>query len=279
MTTIKPDSIYSGLVALAKLKETVKGTNKKRSDMMWFDITQKSIHLGSAEIMSYATLVKPVLECETATVDMSETKTWLTDEERRLDVFELYEQHYNSCPDGRETKMLSHFSAKHVDDLTDDEVITGMSRGEARVRLEAWLLCAGVDGTLEKFVTSQPNWRTGLKWWMRAGDSGPRSPVIWTTWWKTPGCRNLESVKVKDGGRTLRLEGKTVATIPEGVNGETERMIEQSARLYSLVRSMSEQLFKLGMKHNNHGAELLCAEADAVTEYIRLGKGNALLRN
>lgn len=64
------------------------------------------------------------------------------------DICKLYAQYKTSLP-GENDCNKTLFKAKSIDELTDAELVTGIPRTEARIKLETYILLASVDGRLK----------------------------------------------------------------------------------------------------------------------------------
>lgn len=65
-----------------------------------------------------------------------------------LDIDELYKQYKYSMPSERDNRR-HYFKALSANQLTDEQLVTGMPRLEARIRLEAYILLASMTGKLQ----------------------------------------------------------------------------------------------------------------------------------
>ena len=196
-------SVYEGLVAMARTREKMHRTNGRRADAMRFDLTAHSVTVGGTFIVNAGVLRMPVLETASARVDLSGLP-WLTEEERGIDPRRLFTDHYLSRPDGSERYMACNFPAKDVDDLTDGEMLAAMPRAEARVRLEAWMLCAALDGTLERYVRAQGDLDESGWWWAAPDDGLGARLVVKTRWWRRTAA---DTPRLMDDGQLRRLMG------------------------------------------------------------------------
>jgi len=73
----------------------------------------------------------------------------------QLDIDELYKQYKYSLPSERDGKK-HYFKALSADLLTDAQMVYGMSRLEARIRLEVYVMFAALKGWLT--MTSPEHW-------------------------------------------------------------------------------------------------------------------------
>ena len=66
----------------------------------------------------------------------------------KLDLDELYEQYKTSVPSERDNGRY-YFKALNASELTDAQLVMGMPRFEARIRLEAYVLLASMVGIIK----------------------------------------------------------------------------------------------------------------------------------
>ena len=271
---LRVKSVYEGLVRMARTHGKLYRTNGRRADMVRFDLTTHSVFVGNAFIVHAGVLKLPVLETAALKVDMTGLP-WLTEEEQRLDPLLLFREHYLSRPNGSEKYMSSNFLAKDIDEMTDDEIAQGMPRGEARVRLEAWILCASLDGTLERYVRAQPNWREGSWWWSPvdnpARNANTPQLVIKTNWWRRDGSTGLQLQPVRGGYVFTSQTGKAVGTVYSISDGEA-RAMQVSGQLARLARSLAQEAFHLQMRAKCYDIDPVLCEVNRLLEYIDTGK-------
>lgn len=144
-------SVYEAIVTACGTHSRLYGATGKYADMAVFNLVDKSVYVGSLYLVKYGRLCANVIETSSVRVELDGCP-WLTDEERALDPVELYRDHWHSVEDGGSRFRSCNFPAKPSDEMSDDEILKGRCRADARVRLEAWMLCAGVDGTLLRYV-------------------------------------------------------------------------------------------------------------------------------
>jgi len=271
---IHVDSVYSGLVEVAKTHGKLYRTNGRHADMVKFDLTAHSAFVGHVFIIGNGEVKVPTLETATVKVDIAGLP-WLTEYEQGLDPVDLFREHYLSRPNGAERYMASNFPAKDVDEMTDDEIAQGMPRGEARVRLEAWILCAALDGTLEKYVTSQANWIPDSWWWAPAAATNAdadRQLVIKTDWWRRavlplPGLKTIGPEQV-----VVAADGGVRARIPSGVCASDARAMQVAPNLARLAKSLAQEAFKLQMRAKCYDLDPTICEINRLVEYIDTGR-------
>ena len=272
--TLSISSVYEGLVELAKTHGKLYRTNGKRADMLKFDLITGSVFVGNLYIIHRGMVVTPRLETAGVKMDLS-FRPWLTDDERKIDPRELFRNHYLSRPNGSEKYILSNFPAKDIDEMTDDEISTGENRNEARIKLEAWILCATLDGTLEKFVKSQPDWHDGDWWW---GDMHGRTKepqlVIKTAWWQDPLHRTLTIGNIEAGRRRVKDDttGKEVLSINVSEELPFCRTVQMAPQLLELARSLSQEAFRLQAHTGRYEMDPVINEVNQIISYIETGK-------
>ena len=269
---IHVDSVYAGLVAVAGTHGKLYRTNGRHADMVKFDLTAHSAFVGNAFIISNGEVKMPTLETATVKVNIAGLP-WLTEYEKRLDPVILFREHYLSRPNGAERYMASNFPAKDVDEMTDDEIAQGMPRGEARVRLEAWMLCAALDGTLEKYVTSQANWIPDSWWWSPKpeGQNGTQL-VIKTDWWRRAVLPLPELKTIGPEQVVVTADGGVRARIPSGVCASDARAMQVAPNLARLAKSLAQEAFKLQMRAKCYDLDPTICEINRLVEYIDTGR-------
>jgi len=269
-------SVYEGLVEIAKTHGKLYRTNGKHADMMKFDLTAHSVFVGNSFIVNNGRLSQTVLETAAAKIDLTGLP-WLTKDEQKLDPVVLFRDHYLSRPNGSERYMLSNFVAKDVDEMSDDEIAQGMPRSEARIRLEAWILCAALDGTLKDYVTKQPNYVAGNWWWSPTDDESlshdGKQLVIKTDWWARRTVPIPRLMMFDGKNRHIVYDSGTVlARIPEAVCDSDARAMQVSAYLARLAKSLAQDAFKLQMRSKCYDMDPIICEVNRIVEYIDTGR-------
>lgn len=268
---MRPKSVYEGLVAIASTHRKLYRTNGRRADMVKFDLTAHSAFVGNLFIVHFGRLAQPVLETAALKVDMTGLP-WLTEAERAIDPAKLYRAHYLSRPNGSEKFMASNFPAKDVDEMTDDEIAQGEPRGEARVKLEAWILCAALDGTLEKVVTSSPTWREGSWWWSPAAtDQDAAQLVVKTDWWRVRDDVIPMVVKMPSGERRVSWGDAWVSVTPD-VPDSYVRAVQVAYALVRASRSLAQEALKLEMRAKCYDIDPVVCEVNRLIEYVDTGR-------
>jgi len=273
--TVKAVSVYDALVRIAQTHGKLYRTNGKHADTLRFDLTAHAVFVGNTFIVSHGKVKMPVLETSTVKIDLTGLP-WLAEGEKELSPTALYRNHYLSRPNGSEKYMLSNFRAKDIDEMTDDEIAQGETRSVARVRLEAWILCAALDGTLERYVTSQPNWKDGNWWW--SPDSTPDGRngtqlVIKTEWWKRANETEWVLGESRDGRyRFVTAKGREVAKLALCLDEETGRTVQMARRSLTLAQSLAEAAFKLQLRTKCFDLDPLITDINRLVEYVRTGR-------
>lgn len=268
---MRPKSVYEGLVAIAATHGKLYRTNGKHADMVKFDFMSHSAFVGNLFIIHFGRLAHPVLETAALKVDMTGLP-WLTEAEREINPAELYRAHYLSRPNGSERFMASNFPAKDVDEMTDDEIAQGEPRSEARVKLEAWILCAALDRTLEKVVTSSPTWREGSWWWSPApaGQDGTQL-VVKTDWWKARDDAIPAIVTMPSGERRVSWGDAWVSATPT-VPDSYVRAMQVAYALVRASRSLAQEALKLEMRAKCYDIDPIVCEVNRLVEYVDTGR-------
>lgn len=268
---MRPKSVYEGLVAIASTHGKLYRTNGRRADMVKFDLTAHSAFAGNLFIVHFGRLAQPVLETAALKVDMTGLP-WLTEAEQGIDPVKLYRAHYLSRPNGSEKFMVSNFPAKDVDEMTDDEITQGESRGVARVKLEAWILCAALDGTLERVVTSSPTWREGSWWWSPnpAGQDGTQL-VVKTDWWRVRDDVIPVLVTMPSGERKVSW-GDAWISVPPTVPDSYARAMQVAHALVRASRSLAQEALKLEMRAKCYDIDPVMCEVNRLIEYVDTGR-------
>lgn len=268
-------SVMDGLVTVLGSHGRLFRTNGKYADTARFDLTAHSVFVGNHFIVNRGKVTMPVLETAAVKADIAGLP-WLTEEERTLDPVSLFRDHYLSRPNGEERYMESNFPAKPCDDMTDLEITQGIPRAEARVRLEAWMLCAAIDGTLERYVKSEPwlfseeNW-----WWSNPAyrDDPSRNLVIKRSWW-TDGAETSWTLRAR--GRTRGTEvlagGRTVATVHPDASPAEIREIQMSREVLRALESLADAAFRMQVRHRTSELDPLITDANRIIEYVHTGK-------
>lgn len=271
---VRCKSVFDALVEVGRRGGKLYRTNGKRADLMRFDLTTHSVFAGSTFIIQRAKVRMPVLE--TAAVKVSlEGLPWLTQFERDIEPGILFTTHYLSRPNGSEAFAACNFPAANVDDLTDDQVISGVPRTEARIRLEAWMLCAALDGTLERYVTRQPNYRPDSFFWSPAtGDEIADKLVVKHDWWRSSRVKpymlshigrpgNRKPVITKDRQVVLRLDA--------GLTPAEQRTFQMAEELRRTLASLVDETFRLQLRTKRDDCDALLNDANRILRYINRG--------
>lgn len=269
--TIMALSVYDALVQIGRSHGKLYRTSGKRADLIRFDLTTHSVFAGNTFIILRGEVKMPVLETAMYRVDITGLP-WLTEDERKIDPVKLFEIHYKSRPNGSEKFMLCNFPAADVDDLTDDEIVQGVPRNEARIALEAWVLCAAMDDTLRKYVESQPNWKPGNWWWSPDGDEhNDKELVIKTDWWRAADVKRF-TLEKNTSGWLIRNDSIPIARISSDiVNPAEARTFQMAEELRKTLASLADATFRLQLRTKDFSCEPLLNEANRVLRFIERG--------
>lgn len=277
--TVPVKSVYEGLVALSSDGGKLYRTHGHRAGFMRFDLTAHSVFVGNTFIISNGVLKMPVLETASKYIDLTGLP-WLTEEERKLDPLDLYDNHWLSRPNGAEKFIYSNFPAQDIDEMSDDDMLRGANRNEARVRLEAWILCAALDGTLKKYVTSQPGWVDGHWWWSPTSAEGNNARrknkskpaiVVRTEWWRDASTGTWTATPGEGGTVISSNTGSVVATVPGNIDAMTVRAIQSVPQLMRLAKSLSREAFTLQRRAKCYDIDPVICEVNRTISFIETG--------
>ena len=267
-------SVYDGLVRIGRCRGKLYGTGGRRANMMRFDLTSHCVFAGNCCLLRRGELLKRELETSSVKVTFPEGIPWLTCDERNCDPETLYDTHYLSRPNGSEKFMHSNFPAKDVDEMSDDELTAGVPRDEARIRLEAWVLCAALDGTLEGYVTGKPNWKPGSIWWSRHDKGNEHELVIRTEWWRKAPPRKMQLSAMKDGGGykyALWCGNTRVAVFGHGIDQEDMRTLQSAYELRQALSSLADSVFRMQVRVKQYDCDPVLNEVSRILKYIERG--------
>lgn len=137
-------TLYDALVSLAQ--QDYRKIN--------IDLCGKTIKVGKSTILENG-----ILKTNTIKIgDLEYAFDALIDCQLNLD--DLYMDFKYSLPSAND--RASYFHALNADELSDGDMVLGMERLEARVRLEAYILLASLCGIL--------TWQSGNKWYIKGTD-------------------------------------------------------------------------------------------------------------
>ena len=120
------------------LYELLVQLSQEGSDKIHINLSNKTIKVGRKIIIDSGQVVTHKIFNDDFAELLTET----------LDLNGLYAQYKYSVPSERDDKR-HYFKALPAEQLTDEQLITGMPRLEARTRLEAYILLASLIGTLQ----------------------------------------------------------------------------------------------------------------------------------
>jgi hypothetical protein len=168
--------------------------------------------------------------------------------------------------------MASNFPAKDIDEMSDDEIAQGMPRGEARVRLEAWLLCASLDGTLKRYVEAQPTWRPGSWWWAPKPEDQDRPQlVVKTDWWMTEEPMPM-LVPCGEEWELRTAEGRHVAQLAPGTSPSEARAMQVAGQLARVAKALADEAFALQLRAKCFDIDPVVGDVSRLIEYINTGR-------
>ncbi len=121
----------------------------KEGKKVTVDLKEKTLKVGKVVLIE-----KGVAKKDSLLIDLDiATSPW-------EDVEILYANYKRSMPSAKE--INSYFTAVSVDELSLEEMVHGEKRGVARVRLEAYILCAALAGFLK--------WKNEKHWFWKGPD-------------------------------------------------------------------------------------------------------------
>lgn len=129
--------------------EMVTNLAKESYDKIYIDLENKNLKIGRQLVIENGTPIQNKMIVNGVEYECDE----LINEQ--LDIDELYKQYKYSLPSERDGKR-HYFKALSADLLTDEQMINGMPRLEARVRLEAYVMFAALKGWIQ--MKSQGHW-------------------------------------------------------------------------------------------------------------------------
>lgn len=144
-------SVYTSLISVSR--EHAKLDFKKYSDLLRFDLDSKSI----SHIMENGKMLRNIMWSYTGTIyDLTEPLIepedlrWLGIEDCRKDPYAviafLYQQYKTSVPNKHTEYSRCNFKAKHIDELSMEEIMNGMKRETAKYILEGYILFGSLQG-------------------------------------------------------------------------------------------------------------------------------------
>lgn len=138
-------TLYEALIDLAK-----NGYNK-----IHIDLTEKTINVGKQIVLENGQLKQHKIKVGDMVYEFEDLI------ETKLNIEDLYKQYKYSVPSERDGGKC-YFKALVANELTDAELVLGMPRLEAKVRLEAYLALSVVKG-----IEAWPN---GKHWYWQGND-------------------------------------------------------------------------------------------------------------
>ena len=104
-------------------------------DKIHIDLVKKTLKVGRQTVIENAEVKQHKIKVYDNEYEFNE----LIDDPMSINVNELYKQYKYSSPSERDGGK-HYFKALTAEELTDAQLVTGMARLEARIRLEAYIL-------------------------------------------------------------------------------------------------------------------------------------------
>ena len=271
---VRAKSVYEALVTACGTHSRLYGATGRHADMVVFNLVDKSAYVGSLYLVKYGRLCANVIETASVRVEVDGDR-WLTDDERMIDPVSLYTDHWHSVEDGGSRFRRCNFPAKPTDEMSDDEIRRGMCRAEARVRLEAWILCAGIDGTLLNYVlaASGKTQASELGWYFSPRGKSAREDdalVIPRAWWT--GRRRAFDLR-SDNGRTRIMDGdRVIADVQDDVDQSDVRALCAAPLLADLLREFKRTAFSHAVLTGDRKFDHIIREAETALLYIETNR-------
>ena len=146
-------SIYETLVDLAT--KHVKFNEGGYCDLLTIDLKNKNIVNGKTTIFKDGKLVSDYIILQDGCWYRLKDLPLLTEEEMGEQFYEqlelLFNEYYLSVPDKHTNYGSTHFIAKHIDDMTVEEMTNGTNRSVARYKLELYVLFMSLLNKVEWF--------------------------------------------------------------------------------------------------------------------------------
>lgn len=142
-------SVYDTLVSMPQEHRRIKGHGY--IDLMTFDFTTHSIRNGSYYFMKNGQLCVDVISLRNGSI-ITINSPFFTEEEANdpwKKVEELYYQYLISRPTEVANYLHPNFRAKSADELSFDELVTGIPRQQALYAFEGYLMLGIVSGVLK----------------------------------------------------------------------------------------------------------------------------------
>ena len=134
------------------------------------------------------------------------------------------------------------------------------------------MLCAALDGTLERYVRAQGDLDESGWWWAAPDDGLGARLVVKTRWWRRTAA---DTPRLMDDGQLRRLmdgAGWVVATIPPSVPAPCARAMQVAMRMTRLAASLAEEAFKLQMRSKCYDLDPAICEVNRLVEYVETGR-------
>lgn len=260
-------SVYDALCRLLGEHVKLYGTGGKYADYAKFDFDERSLYVGKTRIICLGKIHVSKLETCHAVVSLKGTDgtalPWMTPAEARLDPRELYARYAKSVPSSADKYVEGNFPALEIDDLTDDEMISGLPRGKARINLEAWIFCASMNGALKRFVESNGKLNSTY-WYWEDSDRRGLGLVILTRWFDAgmPPTWTRKGNVIDCGDGSIELS----------VNERDARIVENAPALLHMLKRLSREAFALSVKTGRYALDTTIAEVNKLVKTVEEGK-------
>lgn len=143
-------TLYEILIELSKKKSRFKGNDGKTHGFCYdivFDLDSKTVTNKKFTIISNGRLVVDEINLTDGTFYKVDEKELINCNGNFYDnLYCLFEQFISSVPGKRDSTIKSNFKALSVDKLSCEQIYKNMSRNEARVRLEAYIMLCAMTG-------------------------------------------------------------------------------------------------------------------------------------
>lgn len=126
--------------------------SKKSYNKIYINLCNKTLKVGRKELIKQGNVLQHKINVGDDTYEFDDLI------KEPLDLNELYSQYKYSVPSERENRR-HYFKALSMEQLTDAQLVYGMPRLEARVRLEAYILLASLSGLITWNNTSHWYWQ------------------------------------------------------------------------------------------------------------------------
>ena len=123
-------------------------------DKIHIDLEKKNIKVGRCTVIEGAQVKQYKIKANHKSYEFDDLIN------HELDIDDLYKQYKYSVPSERDVR--GYFRALGANELSDAQLVLGMHRAEAKVRLEAYLALAVMEGI--------ETWPNANKWYWQGKD-------------------------------------------------------------------------------------------------------------